>query len=47
MLKRIGVIVLVAIGGSASCLELGEQLSITQACMGSFLVPKPELAICR
>ena len=27
MLKRIGVILLVAIGG-ASCLELGEQLSI-------------------
>ena len=28
MLKRIGVILLVAIG-SASCLELGEQLSIS------------------
>ena len=42
MLKRIGVILLVAIGG-ASCLELGEQLSIPGV-MDSSLVPRPQLA---
>ena len=42
MLKRIGVILLVAIGG-ASCLESASN-SRFQAFMGSSLVPRPQLA---
>ena len=43
MLKRIGVILLVAIGG-ASCLEIGEQISIPGVYADSSLVPRPQLA---
>ena len=43
MLKRIGVILLVAIGG-ASCLEFGEQSVDSRRLWTSSLVPRPQLA---